>query len=181
MPVEYNPNRKRATGLPGDLRFSEGLEDVRKHKGWDQGFGIYGDAQHIGRDRRTYKVGSGSYNVGAASPSWWIGRGKRTYSQYVSNVETSHDYLVSGDINDLYMTFSARQDPDLALGTVGGVELLTHESRESLRRRNFEGDNSMQGFRTEEIGTIGRNQENYSKLIQSERARRKVFTNSFFQ
>ena len=179
-PWSYNPNRRQTQPISGDTRFSDSLQDIRKEKGWGQGFGIYGGAFNVGRENKRFTVRQETERGGNKYiPGSRLLRSDRTTSWDVSNVPVSRDYLVSGDINDLYMTFSARQDADLALGTVGGVKTRTRETDESLYNRVWEGGGD-QSFETQVVGEVARNKENYAKLLQSERDRRKVFANSYF-
>ena len=179
-PWSYNPNRRQTQPISGDTRFSDSLQDIRKEKGWGQGFGIYGGAFNVGRDRQEFTVKEETRRGGFNQPLRRWTNPKRTVHYDVSNVPVSRDYLVSGDINDLYMTFSARQDADLALGTVGGMEFSTRETDETLYARNYEGKGVHQQFQAYDKKDIARNKENYAKLLQSERDRRKVFANSYF-
>lgn len=174
---QYNANRRTTVPIGGDWEYRGGLEDIRQGSGLGgkTPFGAYGGSFNVAREKGTLK-----YHTEKSSRGWGGIFGNRRTNYYAENVDLSRDYIVSGDINDLYMTFSARTDPDLALGTVGGAEFTTHESRLSLRNRlNYGG--SGQQFISTDVETIGRNKENYEKLLQSERDRRKVFTNSFFQ
>ena len=181
-PWSYNPSgRQQSTPIAGDTRFSDSLQDIRKEKGWGQGFGIYGGAFNVGRENKRLTVRQETGRGGSKYiPGSRLFRGDRTTTWDVRNVPVSRDYLVSGDINDLYMTFSARQDPDLALGTVGGMEFTTRETDETLYARNYEGKGVHQQFQAYDKKDIARNKENYAKLLQSERDRRKVFANSYF-
>ena len=128
------------------------LEDVAHARG-GRAFGDYG---------RSFSRGRGEYVKESVVKRPWPFSDKRVHDIY----DASKDYVISDKLEELYMVFEGRFDPDLAFRSVGGTDLYTYE---------IDG-----GMRTEEITRKG-DQRTYQLLHQSEQRRRRVFTETLFQ
>lgn len=154
----YQPGGRERGPAYDEPGWDSALKDVRRQHGWDEGFGAYGGSRHVGRGGDLVQVTKTTEKKHYADDE------DVHYSeQHLSTAR--RDYVISGDINDLYETFSAREDTDLAFSTVGGALLDTHQ-------RGGEYDTREK--------LIARNEENYSKLYRSELERRRLFADSFF-
>lgn len=138
------------------------LRNVSSHRGGGRvPFGGYGHV--FERDAMGAMLGekhtTTSYGTGGVT--------KHTDTSYTVSMATSADFVISGDINDLYQSLSNRFDPDLAFHAAGG-ELIA----------NF---TDSAGVKRGEGIDLGRDEATYNALVRNEEHLRNLYTNSFWQ